>query len=70
MMGTCDSSNYILFNNSDAYGSLTTSSTIYFDYNAQLQAYQKWQPPAPVKKVVSFIQSLREEVDDWLKIAI
>jgi hypothetical protein len=24
--------------------------------------------PAPVKKVVSFIQSLRDEVDNWLKL--
>ena len=35
------------------------------------QAYQNiWQPPAPVKKVVSFIQSLRDEVDNWLKLEV
>jgi len=79
-MGTTDSNAYGYL--TGLCGTITRSSVVtgnwYEDDQLQqaqyaqaqfAQAYQAiWEPAPVVKKVVSFIQSLRDEVDNWLKL--
>jgi hypothetical protein len=83
MMGTTDSNAYGYLTGlcgTTATGYVATTGNWYEDDQLQqaqyaqaqfAQAYQAiWEPAPVVKKVVSFIQSLRDEVDNWLKLEV